>query len=61
MNLASFATSPKRCEDGYAVDTAEAGDDGLAKAEMYDYDVMLPRLDGWHVLERLRAKKRTPC
>jgi two-component system OmpR family response regulator len=36
-------------EESYAVDTAAAGDDGLYKAESYDYDaivldVMLPRL-----------------
>lgn len=52
-------------EAGYAVDTADAGDDGLYKAENYDYDaivldVMLPRLDGWEILERLRKEKRTP-
>jgi two-component system OmpR family response regulator len=52
-------------EKHYAVDTAEAGDDGLWKAETYDYDaivldVMLPRLDGWAFLERLRQQKRTP-
>lgn len=52
-------------EEGYAVDTAEAGDDGLFKAETYNYDlvvldVMLPRLDGWEVLERLRKQKATP-
>ena len=52
-------------EAGYAVDAAEAGDDGLFKAETYDYDavvldVMLPALDGWQVLERLRKQKRTP-
>lgn len=52
-------------EEGYAVDTAETGDDGLFKAETYDYDaiildIMLPRLDGWQVLERLRRKKATP-
>src|SRR5437763_9954626 len=52
-------------EEGYAVDTAEAGDDGLYKAETYNYDalvldVMLPRLDGWEILERLRKQKRTP-
>jgi two-component system OmpR family response regulator len=52
-------------EEGYAVDTAEAGDDGLFKAETYDYDaivldVMLPGLDGWEVLDRLRKHKRTP-
>ena len=52
-------------EEAYAVDTADAGDDGLYKAETYDYDaivldVMLPRLDGWEVLDRLRKQKRTP-
>ena len=52
-------------EEGYAVDTADAGDDGLFKAENYDYDavvldVMLPRLDGWQLLERLRQRKQTP-
>jgi len=52
-------------EEGYAVDTAAAGDDGLYKAESYNYDaivldVMLPRLDGWEILERLRKQKQTP-
>ena len=52
-------------EEGYAVDTAEAGDDGLFKAESYDYDaivldIMLPQRDGWEVLDRLRKTKRTP-
>src|SRR2546427_3699275 len=52
-------------EEGYAVDTAETGDDGLYKAQTWEYDavvldVMLPRLDGWQVLERLRRQKRTP-
>jgi two-component system OmpR family response regulator len=52
-------------EEGYAVDTAEAGDEGLYKAENYSYDavvldVMLPRLDGWGILERLRKQKSTP-
>src|SRR6266850_7988320 len=52
-------------EAGYAVDTAAAGDDGLYKAESYSYDaivldVMLPRLDGWEVLERLRKQRPTP-
>src|SRR5438876_12347594 len=50
---------------GYAVDTAEAGDDGLYKAETCAYDVivldvMLPKLDGWTLLDRLRKKKSTP-
>lgn len=52
-------------EEGYAVDTAENGQDGFYKAETYDYDailldVMLPQLDGWQVLERLRQQKKTP-
>ncbi len=52
-------------EEGYAVDTADAGDDGLYKAENFGYDalildVMLPRLDGWGLLERLRKTKQTP-
>jgi len=52
-------------EEGYAVDTAATGDDGLYKAENYDYDalvldLMLPGLNGWEVLERLRKTKPTP-
>lgn len=52
-------------EEGYAVDTAAAGDEGLQKAQDYDYDalvldIMLPGLNGWEVLERLRQTKPTP-
>jgi two-component system OmpR family response regulator len=52
-------------EEGYAVDTADNGDDGLFNAEGVDYDaivldVMLPGLDGWEVLKRLRKTKTTP-
>jgi two-component system OmpR family response regulator len=52
-------------EEGYAVDTADNGDDGLFKAETCDYDaivvdVMLPQLNGWELLARLRKRKRTP-
>jgi two-component system OmpR family response regulator len=52
-------------EEGYAVDTAGDGADGLFKAETCDYDailldVMLPELDGWELLARLREKKQTP-
>ncbi|MBB5035236.1 response regulator transcription factor [Prosthecobacter vanneervenii] len=50
---------------GYSVDTAADGDDGLFRALEIDYDaivldVMLPHLDGWAVLARLREKKSTP-
>ena len=52
-------------EEGYAVDTAMDGETGLYKAESADYDavvldVMLPRLDGWEILRRLRESKKTP-
>lgn len=52
-------------EEGYAVDTAEDGDDGLFKAQTYDYDVvvldvMLPKRDGWEILAKVRAQKQTP-
>src|SRR5689334_19781749 len=52
-------------EAGYAVDTAATGDDGLYKAESWNYDaivldIMLPGLDGWEVLQRLRLRKATP-
>jgi two-component system OmpR family response regulator len=52
-------------EEGYAVDQAEDGEEGIYKAENYDYDaivldVMLPKMDGWEVLKRLRKLKKTP-
>jgi two-component system, OmpR family, response regulator len=52
-------------EEGYAVDTADDGEEGLYKAKTWDYDavildVMLPKLDGWHVLAGLRSAKSTP-
>ena len=61
--LASLAKALR--EEGYAVDTAADGEEGLYKAQSWDYDalvldVMLPRLDGWTLLERLRQTKKTP-
>jgi two-component system, OmpR family, response regulator len=61
--LASLAQALR--EEGYAVDTADNGDDGLFNAEGTDYDaivldVMLPGLDGWEILTRLRKTKKTP-
>ena len=52
-------------EEGYAVDLAADGEEGFYKAENSDYDavvldVMLPKLDGWEVLKRLRKIKKTP-
>ncbi len=52
-------------EDGYAVDEAPDGEDGLTKALYSDYDaivldVMLPGMSGFALLERLRVRKKTP-
>jgi heavy metal response regulator len=52
-------------EEGYAVDVAVNGEAGLDLALVHDHDlvildVMLPKMDGFEVLEALRAAKR-PC
>src|SRR5947199_10033997 len=52
-------------EEGYAVDEAADGEDGLYKATTWDYDavvldLMLPKVSGLHLLERLRRVKKTP-
>ena len=52
-------------EEGYSVDTAKDGEEGLYKATAWNYDavlldVMLPKLDGWKVLTELRRAKKTP-
>jgi len=52
-------------EEGYAVDEATDGETGLYKAKGSDYDaivldLMIPRLDGLTMLQRLRSEKKTP-
>ena len=52
-------------EEGYAVDTATDGEEGLYKARENDYDaivldVMLPVMNGFEVVKKLREKKKTP-
>ena len=53
-------------DEGFAVDVSADGEDGLHHALEIEYDVivldlMLPKLDGWQVLQSLReAGRRTP-
>jgi two-component system OmpR family response regulator len=52
-------------EEGYAVDEAADGEEGFFKATSWQYDalvldVMLPKLDGWTLLKRLRKTHATP-
>jgi len=52
-------------EEGMACDVAGDGESGLFNAENWEYDavildLMLPRLNGWELLKRLRKKKPTP-
>jgi two-component system OmpR family response regulator len=52
-------------EDGYAVDEAATGPDGLYKARAWTYDLVLldlnlPGLDGTSLLKQLRRDRATP-
>ena len=52
-------------EEGYAVDLAADGVQGLAKATTWSYDaivldLMLPKLDGWKLLDQLRETHKIP-
>ena len=52
-------------DEGYAVDLARDGESGLEKSMDWNYDaiildVMLPKIDGFELLERLRRHKKTP-
>lgn len=52
--------------EGYVCDSTDLGEDGLEIGKLYDYDLivldlMLPDMDGYEVLKRLRsAKVQTP-
>src|SRR3546814_664988 len=52
--------------EGWIVDVTDQGEDGLEIGQLYDYDlilldIMLPDMDGYEVLRRLRqARVRTP-
>lgn len=61
--VASFLEKGLR-EEGYSVDVAYDGDDGLMKALVHEYDlllldVMMPHRSGLDVVRELRAKERT--
>jgi CheY-like chemotaxis protein len=58
--LGLFARMLRVCDDSLAVETADSGEEALARvqAEPFDLvflDVVLPAMDGWEVLARLRA------
>ena len=49
-------------QEGYSVNHAENGEDGLHFSEIEDYDlaivdIMMPKLDGLKMIEQLRKKK----
>ncbi|MEY4484216.1 MAG: hypothetical protein RL693_1668 [Verrucomicrobiota bacterium] len=63
--IASFIVNGLK-QNGFAVDRARDGEEGLAMAGVVDYDaavldIMLPKLDGLSLLKKMRLEKiRTP-
>jgi len=52
-------------EQGYAVDCAPDGEEGLFRVTSWKYDavvldLMLPKMDGWQLLEKIREERHTP-
>lgn len=61
-NLSLLESIKQILSDEYEVDTADNGDDGLfmAQQNIYDcvvLDVMLPGMDGFEIVQKLRAEK----
>lgn len=61
--VASFLSKGLR-EEGYSVDASHDGEDGLLKARVHEYDlvlldVMLPGKTGFEVVRELRAREST--
>lgn len=61
ISVANSIVTMLRAE-GFIVDTTDLGEDGLEIGKIYDYDIilldlMLPDIDGYEVLHRLRAAR----
>ncbi len=59
-----FLLSEKMASDGYHVDTAKDGVEGLEKIEEFRpdlilLDIMMPRMDGYEMCRRLKSDERT--